>query len=182
MATTEPAYGAWKESFLKADEEAARAPQSIDEMGAELKGLCALALIGLGFLIASAFFSAFTLNYVVNGEKTTGVVVDFRRSFHHRHGESFSPIVAYVANGEEYCVDNAIGTGTRTYRLHQEVPVLYLRNDPGQATIADFLQLYLFPTIFGGLGLACVTVSGGLTAYLVRKSGWRFLPRLAAKR
>jgi len=176
MSSTGPAYGDWKESFLKADEAAAQGPQPIEELSMELKGLGALALIGAGLLVACGLFSVLSLNYVINGEPTTGVVVDFRTSFSRRHGKMYSPVVAYVVDGEEYCVPRPIGSGPRTYRLHQEVPVLYLPHDPGSSTIADFLQLYLFPTIFGVLGFVFLTGSAGLTAYIVRKAGWRLFP------
>ena len=159
------------------DETAASAPESWADVSLLLKCLGGVALVGLGFLIAGSLFLALNLNYILHGEATTGVVVDYRVGYARRHGKTYAPIVAYAVGGEQYEITGSVGSKAKMYQLRQEVPILYLPDDHSSAVIGDFAQLYLFPTIFGGFGGVCLAAAGVATAWVVHKSGW-LRPRL----
>jgi Protein of unknown function (DUF3592) len=152
-----------------------QAPLSKDEVLGELKGAAILLLIGLGFLAGSGLFLALNLNYFLYGQRTEGVVVRLATKGS-RRGAAYAPVVAYTVNGEQYRMEGSIASGVPSYQSGDRVAVLYLPDDPEEATIADFTQLYLFPSILGGLGLVVVAGGFGLGAYTVRKAGWRLLP------
>jgi Protein of unknown function (DUF3592) len=177
MSTTEPTYEAWKKSLANAEQSARSAPLPAEELSLELKALGTLLLVGVGLLLACGVFFALNLNYVVNGEVTRGVVVDIR-THATRRGTMFAPVVGYLVNGEEYRVPSRTSSSVCPYEIDEEVPVLYLPNNPADSMIADFMQLYLFPTILGSLGVICLGAAGCLTVYVVHKAGWRLLPRL----
>jgi hypothetical protein len=177
MSATEPTFGTWREALTQAEESEPVEPLSMEELSLELKGLSTLALVGLGLLIACGGFFVLSLNYVINGERTEGVVVNLRTGAS-RHGTTYAPVVYYVVGGEQYRVPNTSASTVRIYRKGQEVPVLYMPDDPGDSKIANFSELYLLPTILGTLGVVCFGAACGLGAYVVRKAGWRLLPRL----
>jgi hypothetical protein len=181
----ENSYAAWKETLVQTDaaagpaawdESAHRGPLSFEEMGLELKGLGTLLLVGLGLLAASGLFLLLNANHLSRGEQTTGVVIGHKERYHRRSGRSHAPVVEYVVAGEVYRIVGRASAAKKMYPVHQEVTVLYLPDDPGDAVISDFMQLYLASTILGTLGALVLAGAGGLSVHVFRKSGWRLLP------
>jgi len=67
-----------------------------------------------------------------------------------------------------YDVLGSLPAARNIYPAGKEVSVLYLRNDPHNAVIADFVQLFLIPTVVGGLGLVCLMGTAGFMFWTVR--------------
>jgi hypothetical protein len=182
MPTRESSLGAWADKMPRVDgyseapawEEAVpeRTVLSPAELALEMKGFGTLLLISTGLLLGAAVFTLFSLSSVVGGESTEGVVVDLRR-IPSKGGESYAPIVAYLADdGYEYEIDGHV-SGFFDYEIGDEVAVVYSPHNPYNATIADFQQLWLLPTLLGGGGLVFLAGTLGLGVYVVRKAGWR---------
>src|SRR5262245_14071410 len=165
MTSAQQAHIPW-DSLTEAQASARGAPLSAEELGLGLKGLGVVALVGLGLLLVSGLFLALNSNYIFNGELTRGVVVDIR-SRPSRRGTVYAPVVAYVVAGELYRLSSNGGSSVCPYHIDQEVPVLYMPDNPRDSRIADFTQLYLLPALFGALGLVFCIASGGLAAYVV---------------
>ena len=183
MSSRESSLGAWADKIPTVESwkgpqpwEAAAtdetAPLSPAELGLELKGLGTLLLVGVGLLLASGLFLGMNLEFVVNGEATTGVVVDHRL----RPRGARAPVVAYFADGNGYRFVSSTSAGASAYPLGDEVLVLYLPDDPSDATIGDFTNLYLLPTILGSAGMVFLVGGIALGVYVVKKAGWRLLP------
>jgi hypothetical protein len=180
MSSRESSLGAWAGKIPQVEgkagqpawQVAADEPLSPAELGLELKGLGTILLVGLGLLAGSGILLAMSLNYVVNGEATAGVIVDHRM----RPRGGYAPVVAYLADGEEYRLVASTSLSPEVYPVGREVVVLYLPRDPSEATIADFIQLYLFPTFLGSCGLFVLVTGAGLGVYVVKKAGWNLLP------
>ena len=181
MSTRESSLGAWADKIPQVDGRSGQpawnavadeAPLSPAELGLELKGMGTILLVGLGLLVGSGILLAMSLNYVLNGVATEGVIVDHRL----RPRGGHAPVVAYLADGEEYRFVASTSLSPEIYPVGREVVVLYLPDDPGEATIADFIQLYLFPTIVGCGGVFVLVTGAGLGVYVVKKAGWNLLP------
>jgi hypothetical protein len=86
--------------------------------------------------------------------KATGSVVG---SSPGRRGGS-RPVVSYVAGGRSHTITGGSSSGlfVPAYRLGDRVEVLYPPDDPGNGTINRFADMWLGPTIVGGLGAACL--------------------------
>lgn len=186
MTTRESSLGAWADKMPRVDgysdkpvwDDAPpeRTVLSPAELALEMKGFGTLLLISTGLLLGAAVFTLFSLSAVVGGESTEGVVVDLRRIPHKGGGESYAPIVAFLADGYEYETRGSVSSSFIDYEIGDEVPVVYSPDDPYNATIADFQQLWLLPTLLGGGGLVFLAGTLGLGAYVVRKAGWRIFP------
>ena len=180
MSSRETSLGAWADKIPQIDGRSGQpafptaddGPLSPAELGLELKGLGTLLLVGLALLLGSGILLAMSLQYVVSGEATEGVIVDHRSR--PRGGQA--PVIAYFVDGEEYRFTSKTSLGPEVYPIGREVLVLYLPDDPAKATIGDFIQLYLFPTILGCGGVFVLVCGVGLGVYVVKKAGWRLLP------
>jgi hypothetical protein len=122
-----------------------------------------------------ALLLAMNLNILLNEERTAGVIVDYRPG---RRG-SVAWIVAFDAGGERYRVRGSVTSRQDLYEIGASVPVIYLPHDPEQAALAGFLQLYLFPSVFGALGAGLALFALAYGAYVIPKSGRKGPPACA---
>ena len=184
MSTAGNSYEAWKES-LKQAEAAGGAEWSEDgEPGTstyglgstELKGLSAGVLLGVGLIFASCIILLPNFRHFTRGERTVGMVVGTRNLYNRRSAKMYAPVVSYSAPGGAYRVVGSLSVASSVYPVGKEVPVLYLRDNPRNAVIADFVQMFLIPTVVGGLGLACLSVTVGIMFWIIRGE----LPAIAA--
>ena len=106
--------------------------------------------IGLGVWAAAAYLYTNTRQLVALGEHARGVVVALSRS-----GSMYSPVVAFkTAGGTEIEFVGRVGTSSSRFVKGQQLDVLYRREDPKDARINTFLDLWGLPaflTIFGAI-------------------------------
>ena len=133
----------------------------------EGNGLGAL-LVSVGLLIASAIVLIPKYRHLTRGERTVGIVVGHKNYGYGSSDSVRAPVVRYSAPGGVYDTLGSLPAARSIYPLGKEVSVLYLRNDPSNAVIADFVQLFLIPTVVGGLGLICLTGTAALQFWTVR--------------
>jgi hypothetical protein len=78
---------------------------------------------------------------------------------------TYAPVFSFRdTQGRRHEVTSAVGHGRSPYEPGQEVPVLYDRDNPEDARIDSFVQLWLFPMAIGFMG----TVFVGMAAL-----GWQ---------
>jgi hypothetical protein len=172
MSTSGAPAASWRDSWRQAEPEG---PLPADELAHRLGLPGSIALVGLLLLGASCILLMFSMRYVVGGEATYGLVVDFAE-MPSKRGRTYAPIVAYPVNGETYEARAGFGTSWSVYDIGDDVTVLYMPGDPRQATINDFHQLYMFPSILGVPGLLMLLGGVGFCGYVIRQAGWRLLP------
>ena len=172
MSTANRSYEAWKESLKQA--EASGDEEWSEELGEaggpvlrrpgamEGNGLTAV-LASVGLLIVGAGILLPKFKHLTVGERTVGVVIGHQGYGYGSTGSIRVPIVRYSGPGGVYDTRGFLPAAQSTYPLGKEVWVLYLRNEPRSAVIADFVQLFLIPTLVGGLGLICLT---GTTVFM----------------
>ena len=134
----------------------------------DIKGLGTGMLLGLGLLIAAAVVLLLNFTYLTQGERTVGVVAGYKDFYNRKSNTVFAPVVQYSAPGGVYKVVGSLSVPRSLYPVNKEVPVLFLRSDPTSAVIADFVQMFMIPTIIGSLGLICLTVTIGLMVWTLR--------------
>ena len=124
------------------------APQSI---GA---GLLIL-LFGAVFGGVGLFFLTKALSFSHDSAHVEGTVVRLERS-----GDKGSrlPVVRYEVDGKSHELRGDIASGSPP-AVHSKVSIIYKTADPSQAQIDSFVQRWLFPLIFGGVG-GLVTLVG----------------------
>ncbi len=83
------------------------------------------------------------------GESTIGHVVDMEESSDGEGGCCvYSPIIEFTApNGRPVRFESSNASSPPAYRIGQEVEVLYNPNDPNDASINSFYELWLVPAI-----------------------------------
>ena len=168
MSTAIKSYEAWKESLQQAEAEGDEGWSEdwsevsgpiLKRAGAmEGNGLTAV-LVSVGLLVAGAIVLLPKLKHLTIGERTVGVVVGHQSYGYGSNGNIRAPIVRYSAPGGVYDTLGYLPAAVSTYPLGKDVSVLFLRNNPRNAVIADFVQLFLIPTVVGGLGLVCLTAT-----------------------
>jgi hypothetical protein len=177
MSTAGKSYEAWKESVMNQAEDVGGSWEDWNEdsspaSGPVLRrqgaldghGLGAL-LAGLGLLLVGVIFLLPYSRHLTLGERTVGIVVGYKNYGLGLNSGSFrAPIVRYSAKGDGvYDTLGFLPASRSIYPTGKEVWVLYLRHQPRNAVIADFPQLFMIPTVVGGVGLIILT---GTSVYM----------------
>jgi hypothetical protein len=107
-----------------------------------------LLLFGAVFGAVGGIFAVKSLSFSHDAVQVEGTVVR-----HERSGNKGNriPIVRYTVDGKEHELRGEIASNMPP-ALHSKVTVLYKTADPSQAQIDSFVQRWLFPLIFGGIG------------------------------
>ena len=177
------AYEAWKQVVMDAEAEGVELwTEELSEASGPLyrrqgaldgNGLAPL-LISLGLLLASAIVLLPKFRHITQGEWAVGIVVGHQKFGYGVSGSLRAPIIRYSAPGGVFDKVADLPAAVATYPVGKEVWVLFVRGEPGNAVVADFVQLFMIPTVVGFLGLICFS---GSTVYLV----WHVRPELATK-
>ncbi|GHO85830.1 DUF3592 domain-containing protein [Dictyobacter formicarum] len=114
-------------------------------------------LVGLIFGIVAIVFWFSSQSFLGGTVSATGQIVSCRYSTNSSSNHvatansTCRPDVRFTTqSGQEITFTSSISSST--YNKGDNVPVLYHPNHPGDARIADFVSLWLFPLIFGGMG------------------------------
>jgi hypothetical protein len=183
-ATVKPSYEDWKQSVMDADAEgvelwteelsqASDGPLYRRQGALEGNGLAPV-LVSVALLLACAIILIPKFKHLTQGERTVGMVVGHRTYGYGSSGGLRAPIIRYSAPGGVYETEADIPAAKAIYPEGKEVWVLFLRDEPGNAVVADFVQLFMIPTVVGGLGLICLS---GTAVFLI----WHVRPELATK-
>ncbi|OAT47261.1 hypothetical protein M997_1790 [Proteus hauseri ATCC 700826] len=110
-------------------------------------------LIGAGIIIIALFVIKSELYLITNGIETTGVVIDISIDRSSNNKETYFPIIQFNTEKNVETTFRST-TGSSGYRnsIGNEVPIIYLPNNPQKASINSFFSLYgpgLILTIFG---------------------------------
>ncbi len=113
-----------------------------------------LALIGMGAVAGGLFMGVNRYEFIQTALPGQGEVVDLRES---RSDDSYTyyPIVDFSPEGsfELYTFEHGVGSNPPSYRVGDEVDVLYNPDDPGDAIIDQGIFNYLFSVIIIGFGI-----------------------------
>jgi Protein of unknown function (DUF3592) len=165
MSTAGNSYEAWKESLMEAEPEgeeawsaetasvASSCLSSIVDMKTAYTGM----LLGVGLLIVGVGVLLPNFKHLTVGKRTVGSVVGYKDYMNRGSNSLVAPVIRYSAPGGVRDFVGGLSVASSFYPLGKEVRVLYLPKDPKNAVIFDFTQMFMIPTIVGGLGLICLT-------------------------
>jgi hypothetical protein len=127
------------------------------------------ALIGTVFATIGIGFGWRSWDFEVGASRTPGTVIAMRRD-----GKNSRPVVKYSVQGKEYEVVGTMSSNMNLYTVGEQIAVLYKPDKPENAQINAFSERWLFPAIFGGIGVVLGCIGWGL---LLFKLGALFLSR-----
>ncbi len=109
-----------------------------------------LTVIGGIFGTVGGVFGYKTWRFERMGHKVEGEVVRMQ----HGGGKSkgSKPVVAYVVSGKQYETVGTISSSPPAWKVGEKATVYYNPDDPTDAQISGFVERWLFPVIFGGIG------------------------------
>ncbi|TXT37503.1 MAG: hypothetical protein FD138_645 [Planctomycetota bacterium] len=120
-------------------------------------------LIGSVFLMIGAGFGWSSYSLLAVAQRADGTVI---RLVHQGGGKrsGSAPVVEFHLDGNRHEFRSWLSTSPPQFDVGDKVTVLYDPTDPQRARIESFVTLWLFPTIFSGIGVVMLVVSGVLFA------------------
>jgi hypothetical protein len=135
-------------------------------------------LIGLVAVIVGAVLGLNSINFVGSTATATGTVVantaaescSHSRDYGTTCSTVFKPVVEFIApSGETVRFTSDVGSQPARYGVGDSVPVRYPPNYPAGARIDGFVDLWMAPTIVGGLGLIFLAIGIGISVNEFRR-------------
>jgi uncharacterized protein DUF3592 len=133
-------------------------------------------IVGLGFIAASLGFSIYTYWFVHSSLRADGTVLDLQPQ-HDPKGASvtYAPVFRFLSiDGQSFTVTSNVYSNPAGFTRGGRVNVLYRRDNPSGARLANFWQLWIFPFVFGLVGIAAAA-TGVLLTWLERRKKRRNL-------
>jgi hypothetical protein len=158
------------EAYAQIDDLSIRSPTPRKKSSPQSIGAGVLILLfGAVFGGVGLFFLSKALSFSHDSAHVEGTVVR-----HERSGDKGNrlPVVRYEVDGKSHELRGDIASNSPP-AVNSKVSIIYKTADPGQAQIDSFVQRWLFPLVFGGIG-GLVTLVG--LAVLLRGIVSRFRP------
>ena len=111
--------------------------------------------LGAALLAGAAYMYADTRELISKAVKVPGTVVDFERRSS-KSGSSNYPVVEFAAASGE--IHRFTTSGAGDFAKGDSVEVLYYDNDPANARVNVFIELWLGSLALGAFGLLCLGV------------------------
>jgi Protein of unknown function (DUF3592) len=109
--------------------------------------------LGVVLLVGGAIFFVHTKRFVAGAERTTGTVIDLSRKTDSEGEVAYYPVVRFTtAEGRTVEFVSSSGSSPASKSEGDRVEVLYDPDDPRDAKLSGFFDLWLFPLAFGALG------------------------------
>jgi len=119
-------------------------------------------LVGGLFAIVGAGMGIGEYSFGQQATAATGSVVEVRRT-EGADGTNLIPVIEFDSPNQQHVRFEGIATSP-PYVVGTSVPVLYRTSNPSDARIDQFVQRWLFPSIFTPIGLVCLSI--GAIAYV----------------
>lgn len=105
-------------------------------------------LIGGIFSAVGGGFAVKSIRFQREGLRAPGTVVRLQSA---GKGNT-KPVVKYVVDGKSYETIGTLASKPAAFDVGEKVDVFYMPDNPEHAQINGFVERWLFPTIFGGIG------------------------------
>ena len=103
-------------------------------------------------VVVAAVVAVSTARFVANAERTEGTVIDLSRSEDSEGSVTYSPVVRFTVEGRTIQFTSSSGSSSPP-SVGDRVEVLYDPDDPHDARLSGFLDLWLFPLVAGAIAL-----------------------------
>jgi hypothetical protein len=140
-------------------------------------GACFLFFAGFVLLVLAAFFTWRTSSFIQRSQSAPGRVTALEPVTGQDSGSNrtinYAPVFSFkAADSKTYSVTSSTSSNPPGFEVGDDVTVLYNPEDPQQARINTFGQLWLVPVILGSTG----------TVFFIIASGFVFALRTLARR
>jgi hypothetical protein len=115
-------------------------------------------VIGIGLFGGGIYSFLSTRDFIGEAATTGGVVIDLEREQDADGNDSYYPRVQFETNGRSYQFRGQVGSGYGTFKVGEQVEVLYDPADPHHARINSFVQLWFFPLFLGAMGVVFTAI------------------------
>jgi Protein of unknown function (DUF3592) len=127
--------------------------------------------VGVLLLVVGAVVALFTARFIAGAERADGTVVDLVLSDSGDDEDDqdvvYRPVVRFTtAEGRAVEFVSSLGSSPPSHSKGDSVEVLYDPDDPNDARLSDFLDLWFDALLAGGLGLGFTVVA----AYVLRRT------------
>lgn len=119
-------------------------------------------IVALVFLVISLPFSGIGLWFGLSSwsllsvaKQADGQVIRMVQN----HRGSVAPVVEFQIDGERHEFQTWLSTSPPRFSVGDKVTVMYDPRNSKSVSIASFVDLWLFPLIFGGIGVVMMTVA-----------------------
>jgi hypothetical protein len=112
-----------------------------------------LLFIGLAFFAVGAFFGVRSWLLINSGVEVTGEVIELREEYDQDNGRSYLPIFQYQYEGQVFQQGGGVSTNPPAYKVGETATLLVDPDAPRNMAPKKFVNLWLFPLAFGGVGL-----------------------------
>lgn len=123
------------------------------------------ATIGVVFVAIAGWSYQSDRSFAARGARAQGTVIEMAGSGG-SDGYTYSPVVEFVdARGRRHVFTSTVSSNPPRYSRGETVEVIYAPDSPDRAMIDGFLDRFLLPLIFGGLGTLFAAIGFGLLAF-----------------
>ena len=126
-------------------------------------------LFVLGMAALTFWFGSQAYQVSKNGETTTGTVTELAESSTEDGCCVYSPVVEYMVDGQKYTFESSNASDPPSYRVGEQVEVIYNRSSPSKGAINSWSELWLVPVILGLTTLILAVVLNLLAINKIRK-------------
>jgi hypothetical protein len=112
-------------------------------------------VIGSSFALIGFVFGYFSWSSANGASEVEGTVIQLVASGT-RGGKT--PIVRYQLGEQTFDVQGGVSTSPPAYSVNENVKVFYHADRPEQGRIYSFTEFWLFPVIFGGIGILFASI------------------------
>jgi Protein of unknown function (DUF3592) len=124
-------------------------------------------IVGGVFFVVGVVILVDTARFVSEADRATGTVIDLSRSVDEEGSVTFSPVVRFTTAQGRTIEFVSSSSSSSPPQQGDDVEVLYDPDDPGDARLAGFFDLWFLPVAFTVLGAAACAI-GPLVRRLVR--------------
>jgi hypothetical protein len=128
-------------------------------LGGTAIALLVLGFIGFVFVGIGGLFGSTSWRLVQNGQQTTGVVVDQVSTYDSEGGTTYLPVFRYRWLGVQYVEGADFSSNPPRYEIGEEVTLWVNPDDPAEFVPDRFVDLWLMPLIFGGVGAILLVIA-----------------------
>jgi len=117
------------------------------------------------FMVALALFLFVRTRIFLNkAQQTQGTVINMVYSRSSKGGGGYSPVYSFrTIMGQEIVVTDNLSSNPPMFQVGQTIDVLYDPENPNDARIKKWFNLYFLPMLFGFLGLVFGGVGVGIS-------------------
>jgi len=121
------------------------------------------ASLGVVFVSVAGWAYLRDQSFAEAGLRAQGRVIELIGSRDNDDGYTYAPVVEFRdADGLRHVFVSSVSSNPPQYATGEAVDVIYAANSPDEAIIDGFVDRFLFPLIFGGLGTVFAAIGFGL--------------------